>query len=163
MRTLTVTVIKLPELVLNTGVLIQARGTAGHQLLSSHTGPPQLTTEHDDIIYALLNQQFELVCSCPLYNVSIAWYHDNIPFPTSTMPPGPLPVVYNNTLVFPPLRAQDSGWYTCAVSNEFGRDEIDFLVVVVGKSNGLQSLRVDEKAYTIQKLVMMRLEIIGGR
>ena len=100
------------------------------------TGAPLLETEHE-IIYAIKDDPLQLNCTTLGSNISIAWYYNQIPinvFSSSTLfLPNDPPRVVDNVLMFSKLKVSDSGWYTCAASNKYGRKEIDMLLVVEGK------------------------------
>lgn len=89
-------------------------------------GAPHLETEHGTIVYGVHNEPLQLTCTAP--NSSVVWYRDQVPLIS-----GGRVTVEGGTLSYSMLDVADSGWLTCAASNTFGRDEIDFLLFVEGE------------------------------
>lgn len=66
--------------------------------------------------------------TCSAQNLAIAWYHENIPLETAESGR-----IHANRLEIPDISFEQAGWYTCTTSNQSGRAEREFLVVVGGK------------------------------
>lgn len=84
---------------------------------------PDLTSQNSSIVNASVGQSVVLECTAA---ESIAWYFNNVPMMAGA-------AGESGRLVFNSLALNDSGWYTCAAANQFGRRELDFLLVVVGE------------------------------
>ena len=65
----------------------------------------------------------------------MAWYIENIPINPEGGSPfdNEEPQIVGDDLVFNSVDImRNSGWYTCATANQFGRAEMDFLLIVGG-------------------------------
>ena len=58
-----------------------------------------------------------------------AWYRNNTPVST-----GQGYTVTDRELKIEQVSFMNTGWYTCAAANEYGRTEKDYLIIVGGKA-----------------------------
>ena len=94
------------------------------------SGVPTIISNLPPILYAEVNTTLTLTCTAQ--NLSIAWYHENVPLATGGSDNTLRHRIIGTQLEIPNLDLQQAGWYTCAASNQLGRAERDFLVVVGG-------------------------------
>lgn len=98
------------------------------------SGVPTIISNLPPVLYTEVNTTLTLTCTAQ--NVSIAWYHENVPLATGGSDNTLRHRTIGNGLEIPNLDLQQAGWYTCVASNQFGRAERDFLVVVGGEEKG---------------------------
>lgn len=97
-------------------------------------GSPVLVTNTDKIRYAEVNTTHIIECEVQGSSATPVWYFNNIPI-TSAPPYN----IKQTKLTILSVSSELCGWYTCTASNQFGKQEVDFLVVVAGE---LQSVVV---------------------
>ena len=60
----------------------------------------------------------------------VAWYYNNVPIDTGT---GDGTLVLENSVI------EQGGWYTCTASSNDRREDLDFLVIVGGKTHSVHA------------------------
>ena len=89
---------------------------------------PILEGTDEGVVKFLLNSTGSITCNILGSTRAPAWYFNNVPLVT-----GDGRTLQNNSIRFNRVLLKHSGWYTCAASNEYGRTERDYLVVVVSE------------------------------
>lgn len=86
----------------------------------------------------LINLKESIFISCVVYNAfNITWFHGN-----NRVQPGPKYYIYKSTgpgtnvslLKVMDIDCQVAGNYTCAAANDYGSDQRQFTLTIIGKS-----------------------------
>ena len=103
---------------------------SSHIFNTAPLGPPTIISDSDSFTYAEDGRPLTIHCTADP-GALVAWYIENIPIDPQDNDEEE-PRIIGGDLIFTRVRMRHSGWYTCAVANQFGRAEEDFLVIVGG-------------------------------
>lgn len=90
--------------------------------------PPELSVSSDSIFYLKLDSTEDITCDIVGTLRPPAWFLDNVPLSTN-----PGLTIRESSIRLRNIKTSQSGWYTCSATNQWGRTERDFLVIVGGE------------------------------
>ena len=90
---------------------------------------PVLRSGNGTVINATVGSDVTLICETDVMTYGVVWYFNNEPVTRGDV----VVRAQQGTLTISSLKLTDSGWYTCAADDQFGRDEMDFLLLVGGE------------------------------